>query len=459
MSLITTCPSCGTRFRVVADQLRVSEGWVRCGQCQDVFDARQHMDADAAPAKAEEPLPVDPPVAVVEPQPQSPAGPTAADVSAAAAFTPLPMPAAAVAAPPGYELPVPAWDEDSDFPHVDAAAEAVLPQPPAGLESSTSAFSPAASDTAAEPVWDETAFSRTVDAHEVLPIEEQEAPDSLPVQTWSAPADLTETPAPSEPAWTEPVPEHVPEPDEPVAPLAPEHAPTAQAEVHPTAVVEALTTAAAIESAAQKLMQAETHAAGAAGAAMPSLFAPQEVDVELADIDPALEPGFVRAARRQAWWQKPLVRVAMGAAVVVLPVALVLQVALHERNALVAWQPDLRPALEFMCTALQCHLGPRQQIAAMVVSGSAFTKTDTERSYQLSLSIQNQSRAPVGMPAVELTLTDAQDQAIARKVITAKELAAPQELRAGAEWSAMLPVTTPGLNLQVAGYRVLLFYP
>ena len=29
MSQITCCPSCGTKFKVVADQLRISEGWVR----------------------------------------------------------------------------------------------------------------------------------------------------------------------------------------------------------------------------------------------------------------------------------------------------------------------------------------------------------------------------------------------------------------------------------------------
>jgi predicted Zn finger-like uncharacterized protein len=33
MSLITRCPACGTMFKVVPDQLRISEGWVRCGQC------------------------------------------------------------------------------------------------------------------------------------------------------------------------------------------------------------------------------------------------------------------------------------------------------------------------------------------------------------------------------------------------------------------------------------------
>jgi predicted Zn finger-like uncharacterized protein len=34
-----------TMFRVVPDQLRISEGWVRCGQCDNVFDASMHMQA------------------------------------------------------------------------------------------------------------------------------------------------------------------------------------------------------------------------------------------------------------------------------------------------------------------------------------------------------------------------------------------------------------------------------
>jgi predicted Zn finger-like uncharacterized protein len=43
MSLITRCPACGTQFRVVADQLKISEGWVRCGKCREVFDAPVNM--------------------------------------------------------------------------------------------------------------------------------------------------------------------------------------------------------------------------------------------------------------------------------------------------------------------------------------------------------------------------------------------------------------------------------
>jgi predicted Zn finger-like uncharacterized protein len=41
--LATRCSACGTVFRVVPDQLRVSEGWVRCGRCSQVFNALEAL--------------------------------------------------------------------------------------------------------------------------------------------------------------------------------------------------------------------------------------------------------------------------------------------------------------------------------------------------------------------------------------------------------------------------------
>ena len=43
MSLATRCTACGTAFRVVQDQLKVSEGWVRCGRCDAVFNALEGL--------------------------------------------------------------------------------------------------------------------------------------------------------------------------------------------------------------------------------------------------------------------------------------------------------------------------------------------------------------------------------------------------------------------------------
>ncbi|MEO6033352.1 MAG: zinc-ribbon and DUF3426 domain-containing protein [Burkholderiaceae bacterium] len=56
MSLATRCTACGTVFRVVQDQLKVSEGWVRCGRCNDVFNAFEglfDLDREAPPGGAE----------------------------------------------------------------------------------------------------------------------------------------------------------------------------------------------------------------------------------------------------------------------------------------------------------------------------------------------------------------------------------------------------------------------
>jgi predicted Zn finger-like uncharacterized protein len=65
MSLITQCPACATMFKVVPDQLRVSEGWVRCGQCDEVFDANAQLQASPHTPAAE---PIPPPIAAAEPE-------------------------------------------------------------------------------------------------------------------------------------------------------------------------------------------------------------------------------------------------------------------------------------------------------------------------------------------------------------------------------------------------------
>lgn len=58
MSLATRCTHCGTIFRVVQDQLKISEGWVRCGRCQEVFSAIEglfDLEREAPPQRVEKP--------------------------------------------------------------------------------------------------------------------------------------------------------------------------------------------------------------------------------------------------------------------------------------------------------------------------------------------------------------------------------------------------------------------
>ena len=54
MSLIARCPACLTWYKVVPDQLRISDGWVRCGTCSEIFDVSRQL------IEAESELPTDP---------------------------------------------------------------------------------------------------------------------------------------------------------------------------------------------------------------------------------------------------------------------------------------------------------------------------------------------------------------------------------------------------------------
>jgi len=61
MSMITKCPSCGTTFRVMPQQLQAQHGMVRCGRCANVFDGfktlatlRADAPLETAPAPREE---------------------------------------------------------------------------------------------------------------------------------------------------------------------------------------------------------------------------------------------------------------------------------------------------------------------------------------------------------------------------------------------------------------------
>ena len=61
MSLATRCTACGTVFRVVQDQLKVSEGWVRCGRCDEVFNALEGLVRSRPRCHAAQPQPDRPP--------------------------------------------------------------------------------------------------------------------------------------------------------------------------------------------------------------------------------------------------------------------------------------------------------------------------------------------------------------------------------------------------------------
>ena len=70
MSLIATCPGCDTMFRVVADQLKLHNGKVRCGVCGQIFNA-----AECIGFVPDEAITTHPISAAMVPLPATPASP------------------------------------------------------------------------------------------------------------------------------------------------------------------------------------------------------------------------------------------------------------------------------------------------------------------------------------------------------------------------------------------------
>ncbi|MDD0840043.1 DUF3426 domain-containing protein [Curvibacter sp. HBC61] len=168
---------------------------------------------------------------------------------------------------------------------------------------------------------------------------------------------------------------------------------------------------------------------------------------------------FLKRARHAAFWRQTWVRVSLVALCLLASAGLALQVVWHERDRLAATEPLLKPWLQTLCQSLGCELAPLRRIEPWLIESSSFNKTRGEN-YQFALTVHNTGPLALAMPAAELTLTDAQDQAVLRRVFRAEELGAPASLAAGAEWTANLPVSVAGAaGLRIAGYRVMVFYP
>lgn len=333
--LITRCPECQTMFRVVPDQLRMSEGWARCGQCQTAFDAAAHLQSPAAAALPSTALPIPVPVsASVE-----------------------------VAAPPVY----------------------------ASERSSEAAAAPLSS-TATPQEWQ---TPEQVAAHD--PVDLLLTDLSLEGQS---PSDPVDTLAQMSGSNADP-------------PDAPSHA------LHDVPPDEPSAQMSAADSA--------LFALPVAASVQPPLSWP----------------------RRLAW-----------AGLLVLILALALQILLHERLRVLAVAPVLRPALLALCERGGCTLGLPRQADAVQLDSASFIKV-RDGVYRLNLTLRNTARWDLALPAIELTLTDAEDRPILRRVLRDSELdLSDPRLPAGAEVpvSLLLGLEAGELASRVVGYHALAFY-
>ena len=95
-----------------------------------------------------------------------------------------------------------------------------------------------------------------------------------------------------------------------------------------------------------------------------------------------------------------------------------------------------------LCQPLNCQVGLPRRIESVSIDASNFTRLPPE-AFRLQVTLANAATHPVAMPAIELTLTDTQDQPVLRRVLQPADLGpdAPPALPAAGEWSGSVTLT------------------
>lgn len=150
-------------------------------------------------------------------------------------------------------------------------------------------------------------------------------------------------------------------------------------------------------------------------------------------------------------------------AIAVLAVAIVLQLAYLLRAQLTAAVPGLRPAFERICGWTGCTIAAPKRTDVLAIEASDLLADPARASViVLTATLRNRGNSVVAHPALELTLTNAQDQAIARRVFQPRDyLERPTDAESGmaalAEINVRIELDTG--DLKPSGYRLFLFYP
>jgi predicted Zn finger-like uncharacterized protein len=506
MALATKCPHCNTVFRVAHDQLKLRGGIVRCGACNEVFDGNAallepptplpvtplpdalpfdqkmaELDSRAAEVLAagdtEPALELDAPPAESAPEPE-PEPETEAeaefDDAGSATPTPFPLPAEPAMLPAGREA---LFDLDLDMesePDLEASIEPEVAAVPlsddalipadnlsdeeleAALEAELLAMEQTLADIQhdddGQPVSEDAyagiATGRTEPTWDDAALDEPQAGAGPGLDSALAAADAAIFAAEND----------SPTPDEERASIDTDLASfSANSETRPLrddeleeADEEALVQLSSAGMSQSQVASAHTflHAASA-----------QEAPAHEDHAEPE-EPGFVKRDRlRRKYGKATTIGMILGSLLLVL--ALFGQAVTTFRNTLAAAMPPLKPALTAACNALGCQIELPTQIDDLVIEQGEL-QTLSETAFSFTTLLRNQSRSAQAWPSIELTLDDANDKRILRRVFTPRDyLGADIAIDKG-----FAPHTEQAVklyfelhDLKASGYHIAVFYP
>lgn len=367
MALATKCPQCGSLFRVVADQLKLRGGLVRCGQCRAVFDAIGSLtyveDSAVVPmrtAKEETPAAVPSPAPPAE---ETPATRHALGRSTTLRISPVPPATLAGNLPPRREPFMPLRDE------------------PVVVRTRTKESTVTGMEARDEHVAETIAGTQGRVPTLVRP---NEAPETGQVEALAV------------------------EGVEPVAGVTPE-----------------------ADDATRETEEAER------------------------------PPSFMQPKRRK----RRGFSVVFGGGAALLVVLAVIQLAVIFRSQLMIHWPQSRLLLTDLCSVFRCTVNWPMEAAQLAVMGTELQAIQGTDVLELSALIRNRADFTQSLPAIEVTLTDARNRPLARKVFTAADYLAS----AGEPTARLQEGLAPGSDLTIrihfearglspAGFLVYPFY-
>lgn len=391
MSQITRCPACHTQFWVSPEQLRISQGWVRCGRCEGIFDASDNLVGS-------------PQAADTAPKPPPPDAP-------ASSAAPVHAPGNAAALRPRV---TDKWQQD--------LTSTFTPSQPAAADANASVAAQAPT----------SAFQQTVEnwQHSEHPVtyalqKQGDAAADHVQEHGIDPAYLEELVRASRISQAE---EHS-EADSVAPPADTAHAGTRQ-DIEP-------------EPAAGGV--ADSHSQGAD-------TEPDGLPAETADLS------FVRRAQKRAFWQRKSIRATLGLLILTLAGLLALQAALQNRHAIAAVSPAAKTWMQTLCHYAGCAIEPWRDIDALAIDSSSF-QIVAPRTYELTWTVRNHSDRWVQTPALELSLLNDRDEAVIRRTLLPQDLDGRGELAPQAHWELRQGLQVASQSGDIAGYRLVIFYP
>ena len=296
-------------------------------------------------------------------------------------------------------------------------------------------------------------LDRTFSPHGILP---QAAPADEASEAENAGTALLEHPV-------EQAPEAAPAPsverqDEPEPEAAPEPAPARADDAPPLLLRESAGGSPPIAAPAPPVTP---RARAAEARARRSKLTPTRIEeppkLRVPDSD---EPEFVRRGRQREQSGKAR-RIALALGSLVLLLALAAQAVVSFRDVLAARYPALRPALVSSCALLGCSVRlPTRPDQLVIETGELITLGGN--AYTFSTLLRNQGDMALAWPSIELTLNDANDKPLVRRVFGPRDYAgaaatSPTGFGARAEQPVKIHFRLEGL--EPSGYHIAVFYP